>query len=66
MAIGKYGVLTPDEAREKRKNSSGPFRMELIRLRHVRMQAVRTFKELSDEFLRLRRQKTQGTHPRGI
>jgi len=54
IAIGKYGVLTPDEARGRAKSILGAVEDGADPLKGRRdARAVRTFKELSEEFIRL-------------
>src|SRR6185312_6044110 len=54
MTIGKYGAITPDEARGKAKKLLGAVEdgADPIKARRD-ARAVRTFKELGEEFLRL-------------
>jgi integrase len=54
MSIGRYGKLTPDEARSKAKKLLGAIEdgADPIKARRDE-RAVRTFRELADEFLRL-------------
>jgi integrase len=54
MTIGKYGVLTPEEARSKAKKLLGAVEdgADPIKARRD-ARAVRTFKEVGEEFLRL-------------
>lgn len=54
ITVGKYGVLTPDEARDKAKKLLGAVvdGADPIKARRD-ARAVRTFREVADEFLRL-------------
>lgn len=54
MTIGRYGVLTPDEARDRAKKLLGAIvdGEDPIQARRD-ARAVRTFKEVAEEFLRL-------------
>jgi integrase len=54
ISIGKYGTLTPDEARDKAKKVLGAAVDGLDPIQARRdTRAVRTFRELSEEFLRV-------------